>query len=138
MRRAPAALAFEVGGNFVDFERYYTTAGLPWITRAPSGRVGNVEKEHILNNPEHLIVCKEGNKAIGHMIWHGSNTEEHAEGGRARGRVDKTILRRLLGRGEEFVELHESWLIRGRRRKGYGRLFFAFFSARSTRENPST
>jgi len=120
-------LTFQVGGSYPDFERYYRTAGLPEVTRAPGGRVGDVEKGHIRSDPDHLILSKERGKIIGHMIWHESNTDEHARGGEARGRTDRAILRRLLGPGEEFVELHELWLVRERRGRGYGKMYFDFF-----------
>ncbi len=120
-------LEFEVGGNSVEFEKYYRKAGLPWVTRAPWGRVGNVEKAHIRSNPDHLILFKENKKTIGHMIWHDSNTEEHTKGGKPRDKTDREVLGRLLGRGEEFVELHELWLISGCRGRGYGGRFFDYF-----------
>ncbi len=80
------------------------------------------------SNPDHLILFKEDTKIIGHMIWHESNTEEHSSGDE-REENDRVILRRLGGSGEEFVELHELWLIRERRGRGYGKLFFDFFEA---------
>ncbi len=121
------SLLFHVGGKFSDFEKYYQTAGLPEVTRAPGGRVGVVEKGHIRSNPDHLILCKKSDRLIGHIIWHESNTEEHTKGGVARDKTDKAILRRLLGPNQEFVELHELWLIRECRGQGYGKLFFDFF-----------
>jgi GNAT superfamily N-acetyltransferase len=126
VRAASRDLKFDVGGNLEDFESYYPTAGLPWVTRASFGRVGDVERSYIMSNPEHLILFKEDQEIIGHMIWHESNTEEHS-GGRVRAEDDRTVLRELLGQGEEFAELHELWLVRSRRGRGYGRMFFDFF-----------
>jgi GNAT superfamily N-acetyltransferase len=122
----PLHLKFEVGGKIEDFEEYYIAAGLPWVTRAPGGRVGDVERSYVMSNPEHLILFREDDEIVGHMIWHESNTEEHSSG-RVRDEDDRAILRELLSPGEEFVELHELWLMRNRRGRGYGRMFFDFF-----------
>jgi len=74
----------------------------------------------------HLIIWKANGEIIGHAIWHESNTEEHRKGD-ARDQEDREILERLLGRKKNFVELHEVWLTKEHRGKGYGKEFFEFF-----------
>jgi len=73
-----------------------------------------------------LIVWKEKSEIIGHAIWHESNTAEHRKGD-PRDRKDHEILEKLLGRKKNFVELHEVWLLKEHRGKGYGSEFFEFF-----------
>jgi GNAT superfamily N-acetyltransferase len=63
---------------------------------------------------------------LGHAIWHESNIDEHRPGV-PRDEDDRELLRRPLGRKREFVELHELWLGRGHRGRGYGKRFFQFF-----------
>ena len=67
-----------------------------------------------------LIVFMEKNEIIGHAIWHETNTEEHRTGD-PRDKEDKEILRAFFGRKKDFVELHELWLIKEHRGKGYGK-----------------
>lgn len=74
----------------------------------------------------HLIFFKEDNRIIGHAIWHEANIEEHRKG-EARNEKDKEILQKLLGGQKDFVELHELWLKKEYRGKGYGKKFFEFF-----------
>jgi GNAT superfamily N-acetyltransferase len=119
-------LKFEVGGSVSEFEEYYRTAGLPWAASSTEGEVGDVERRYVTSNPDHLILCREDWKIIGHIIWHESNTEEHSAG-RRRDEDDRAILRELLRPGEGFVELHEVWLTRESRGRGYGMMFFEFF-----------
>ena len=73
-----------------------------------------------------LIVWKENDKIIGHAVWHESNTEEHRKDD-PRDKVDREILEKLLGGRKDFVELHEVWLMKEHRGKGYGKEFFEFF-----------
>jgi GNAT superfamily N-acetyltransferase len=73
-----------------------------------------------------LIVWKADDEVIGHAIWHESNTEEHRRGD-PRDKEDHEILEKLLGGKKDFVELHEVWLIKEQRGKGYGKEFFEFF-----------
>jgi len=73
-----------------------------------------------------LIVWKVNDEVIGHAVWHESNTEEHRKGD-PRDKVDREILEKLLGVKKDFVELHELWLIKEQRGKGYGKEFFEFF-----------
>lgn len=115
------ALKFTVGDSLTDFEDYYSTAGLPW------GKLGNVERSHIVSNPDHLILFEDKGKIIGHAIWHESNSEEHTPGGRPREADDRRTLRRLVGRRKGFIELHELWVTPGRRGRGCGMKFLDFF-----------
>ncbi len=74
-----------------------------------------------------LIVWRQDSKIVGHAVWHESNTEEHRKGGYPRDKEDRETLRKLLGKKKDFVELHEIWLIKKYRKKGYGNEFFNFF-----------
>ncbi len=115
------ALEFVVGCDLEEFRRYYREANLPW------GDLGEAEESRVKADPSHLIVWREDNRIIGHAIWHESNTEEHTRGGNPRDSDDRRILRTLVGPRMEFVELHEVWLTRDHRGKGYGKRFFEFF-----------
>ncbi len=86
-----------------------------------------MERSHVLNNPEHLILFVDKGKIIGHAIWHESNTEVHTPGGGPREADDRQALRRLVGKGGEFIELHELWVIPEQRGNRYGTRFFDFF-----------
>jgi GNAT superfamily N-acetyltransferase len=110
-------MEIQVGCDFNEFKQYYETL---W------GNLGNTEEYWVKCNPSHLIVLKEHNKIIGDIIWHESNTEEHKPGD-PRGEEDRKILLRLLGGLKEFVELHEVWLRKEHRGKGYGKELFIFF-----------
>jgi GNAT superfamily N-acetyltransferase len=126
-------MEFVVGCDWEKFERYYRalddlhsyfrTLGLEDVT---FGEVGDVEKVIIESDPSHLIVWRENDEIIGHAVWHESSTEEHRRGA-PRDRDDRQVLRRLAGRGKEFVELHEVWLRTKYRGRGYGKRFFEFF-----------
>ncbi len=104
-----------------EFRRYYKEADLPW------GELGAAEESHIISDPSHLIVVREGEQILGHAIWHESNAEKHTREGNLRNEDDRRVLRMLVGQGKEFVELHEIWLRTERRGKGYGKLIFDFF-----------
>ena len=82
--------------------------------------------DYVSEDPSHVILWRDGDRILGHAIWHESNTDEHKPG-RARDSSDKELLRRLLGGRSEFVELHEVWLGRTYRGRGYGEQFFKFF-----------
>jgi GNAT superfamily N-acetyltransferase len=91
-----------------------------------SEELGIIWERILIKNPSQLIVWRENNEIIGHVIWHESNTEEHRKGD-PRDKEDKEILERLLGEKKSFVELHEIWLTKEHRGKGYGKQFFEFF-----------
>ena len=106
-----------VGCDLEEFMRYY---------RDTLGDLGDTEENIILDDPERLIVWREGGEILGHAIWHPSNTRRHPDGSQ-RGEVDRELLEGLLGGPADFVELHELWLRKEHRGKGYGERFFDFF-----------
>jgi hypothetical protein len=69
-----------------------------------------------------LIVWKENDKIVGHSVWHESSTEEHRRGD-PKDKEDREALKKLLGGKKNFVELHETRLIKEYREKGYGNQF---------------
>jgi len=106
-----------VGCDFDEFKSYYNRT---------VGTLGGAEEYWVTEDPSHLIVWRENNEVIGHAIWHEANTEEHRRGD-LRDREDREILEELLGGKKDFVELHEVWLKKKYRGKGYGKRFFEFF-----------
>ncbi len=107
------------------FEKYYKTI---WKS-IPNRRLSNLdefERDIVIDNPAHLIVWKEGNKLIGHTIWHETYTDRHHEED-PRDDEDRKILEDLIGKIIECVELHEIWLKMEYRGKGYSKQFFPFF-----------
>jgi len=110
-------MRISVGCDMVEFKEYYKKA---------RGELGAIEENIILRNPDHLIVWREGGEILGHAIWHETNTEEHRAGA-PRDAKDKELLEKLLGGKRDFVELHELWLRKEHRGKGYGSGFFVFF-----------
>jgi len=116
-------MEFVEGCDFDEFRRY--------LARLRQ-YAGEGELERLKRNLEtgrfHLIVFRENSKIIGHAIWHESTTEEHSMGS-PRGETDRQILGGLMGKGKEFVELHELWLTTRYRRRGYGKRFFDFFES---------
>jgi len=109
---------FVVGCDLEEFKRYAEKDGV----RADL----EVLEKVLPKDASSLIVLKEGDKIIGHAIWHETNTEEHRKGD-PRDKEDRRILEKLLGGKKSFVELHEVWLIEAYRGKGYGKEFFEFF-----------
>jgi len=83
-------------------------------------------KTHLDSKHFNLIVFRENDEIIGHAIWHETNTEEHRKGD-ARDKEDKEILHKFFGGKKDFIELHELWLTKEHRGKGYGKRFFDFF-----------
>ncbi len=107
-----------------DLHSYYKTLGLQDVS---AGELGVQEKYWVTKDPRHLIVWREGDEIVGHAIWHETSTDEHKKGD-PRDEEDKEILRRLLGgRKDNIVELHEVWLRKKYRGRGYGNRFFEFF-----------
>src|SRR6266849_62121 len=117
----PPRFELIVGYDLRKFERYYNTLRLPWGSLENSIDTKLLEKD-----PSMIIAWKENDQVIGHAIWHESNTEEHRAGSR-RDEDDRRLLTRFLGQGKEFVEMHEVWLRKEHRGKGYGKRFFEFF-----------
>jgi len=106
-----------VGGDLRVLKRYY---------KETMGELDDTAEKIITQDPSHLILWKGGEQILGHAIWHESNIEEHRRGV-PRDKEDKELLEKLLGRKKDFVELHELWLKKEHRGKGYGKLFFVFF-----------
>ena len=112
-----------VGCDLEEFRRHYRTLELP----APrESKLGEVEEMIVKQDPAHLIVWREGDAILGHAIWHEASTDEHRDGD-PRDREDREVLERLLGGKRDLVELHELWLKRAYRGRGYGKMFFEFF-----------
>ncbi len=112
-------MKFEVGCNRDELGEYWKRSGYD----------GNID--HLINvvikDPSQLIVMKIDSKIVGHAVWHESNTQEHRKGD-PRDKEDREALEKLLGtKKKDFVELHEIWLIKEHRGKGYGELFHTFF-----------
>ena len=114
-------MKFVVGCDFDEFKRYLRRIGL-------YKKEGELEKLEtlLMNKLLNLIVWRENDEIIGHAIWHETNTEEHRKGD-PRDKEDREILEKLLGGKKDFVELHEVWLTKEQRGKGYGKKFFEFF-----------
>lgn len=116
-------MKFVEGCDFREFGAYLTKLGL---------YVGEGELDRLKNRLEsgqsNLIVFRENGEIIGHAIWHESNTEEHSEGS-PREKEDREILQGFMEKSKGFVELHELWLTKEHRGKGYGKQFFDFFEA---------
>lgn len=110
-------MEIQIGCNFGEFKQYYEAL---W------GKLGETEEYWIKQNPSHLIVLKEKNEIIGDAIWHESTTREHKPGD-SREIEDQRILLELLGSHCAFVELHEVWIRKEYRGKGYGKKLFSFF-----------
>ncbi len=107
-----------------DLHNYYRTLGLADVT---FGELGLTEEEIIERDPSHLIVLRENNTIIGHAVWHETSTDEHREDD-PRDSEDRKALRNLCGgKKDSVVELHEIWLRKKYRGKGYGKKFFEFF-----------
>lgn len=53
-----------------------------------------------------FIVFRENGGVAGHATWHETNTEEHRKGDPGE-KEDKEILEGFMGKGRDFIELHE-------------------------------
>jgi len=122
-------MRIEVGCDLEEFKRYYKQLALDKQWQGTFGfteELGTSWERVLTQKPSLLIVWREGHGIIGHAIWHESNTDEHRKGD-PRDKEDKEALRKLLGGKKDFVELHEIWLRKEHRGKGYGEQFFGFF-----------
>ncbi len=118
-------MKFVVGCELEEFKEYYKRNG--FAGEQGTGELGITEEKIVTQDPAHLIVWRENNEIIGDAIWHETSTDEHREGV-PRDREDREILRKLCGgKKDNIVELHEIWLRKKYRGKGYGRRFFEFF-----------
>ena len=107
--------------TFGEFAKYLARIG----QYVASGELEKL-KAYLDSGLFNLIVFRENDNIIGHAIWHETNTEEHRKGD-PRDKEDKEILHRFFGGKNDFIELHELWLTKEHRGKGYGKLFFDFF-----------
>jgi GNAT superfamily N-acetyltransferase len=111
-------MRFDVGCDVREFKEYWSRSGYD----------GNLDDlmSHVIKDSSQLIVWREEERIVGHSVWHLTNTEEHRKG-EPRDGEDTEALRRLFGGKKDFVELHEIWLMKEHRGKGYGDMFHEFF-----------
>ena len=114
-------MRFVEGYDFQEFSRYLAKLG-QYTAEGELDRLRNGLESGRL----HLIVFRENDEIIGHAIWHETDTEEHRKGD-PREKDDRDILRGFMGKGKDFIELHELWLTQEHRGRGYGKQFFDFF-----------
>ena len=112
-------MKFVVGCDLEEFKRYYRRNGYD------DGDLEHLIKQ-VIKDPSQLIVWRKNDKIVGHAVWHESNTRVHRKGD-PRDKEDTEALEKLLQGKLDFVELHEIWLMREYRGKGYGKRFFEFF-----------
>ncbi len=118
-------MKFAVGCELEEFKRYYRRNG--FAGEQGTGELGITEEKIVTQDPTHLIVWRANNEIIGHAIWHETSTDEHRKGV-PRDKEDRETLRKLCGgKKDNFVELHEIWLMKEYRGHGYGKRFFDFF-----------
>ena len=110
-------IRFELGCDITEFTEYFGTI---------KEKLGDIELFYIQQNPDQLIVWREDGQIVGHTIWHPTSTDEHQKGN-PRNEDDKAILYELFDGKTDFIELHEVWLKKEYRGKGYGSKFFDFF-----------
>jgi GNAT superfamily N-acetyltransferase len=111
-------MRFVVGCGMDEFKEYWSRSGYD----GPLDHLINV----VIKEPSQLIVWREGEKIVGHAVWHETSTEEHRKGD-PRSKEDREALEMLLGEKKNFVELHELWLTKEYRGRGHGGKFFEFF-----------
>ena len=110
-----------------DFKKNgYTLNELRKEFIAQSGEIDETEEEIVKDDPSHLIVMIEDKLILGWAIWHESNTREHSKGS-PRDAEDIKILEDLANGRYQIIEIHELWLKKAHRGKGYGKQFFDFF-----------
>lgn len=113
-----------VGCDLEEFKEYYKRNG--YGGEQGTGELGETEYKIAGEDQSHLIVWREDGEIIGHAIWHETSIEEHIRGD-ARDKEDRRLLENLLRGKKRLVELHEGWLMKEYRGKGYGKEFSAFF-----------
>jgi GNAT superfamily N-acetyltransferase len=119
-----------VGCDLEEFKRYYTELARDKEWQGTFGFTEELDtgwERVLVENPSLLLVFRDNDKIIGHAIWHETGTDEHRKGD-PRDRDDREILKKLCSekRGS-MIELHELWLRKKHRGKGYGKRFFEFF-----------
>jgi len=116
-----------VGCDLEEFKGYYKQLALDKEWQGTFGFTEELDTSWarvLADNPSLLLVLRENDEIIGHAIWHETSTDEHREGD-AR---DRESLRKLCGgKKGKIVELHEVWLRKKYRGKGYGKKLFEFF-----------
>ena len=112
-------MRFVVGCDLEEFKRYYRRNGYA------DGDLEHLIKK-VIKDSSQLIVWRKNDKIVGHAVWHESNTKEHRKGD-PRDQEDTEALEKFLSAKKNFVELHEIWLMKEHRGKGYGKRFFEFF-----------
>jgi GNAT superfamily N-acetyltransferase len=122
-------MRFVEGCDFREFSGYLAKLG-QYTAKGELDRL----RSHLESGRLNLIVFRENDEIIDHAIWHETNTEEHRKG-EPREKEDKDILHGFLGKEKDFSELHELWLEKEDRGKGYGKLFFDFFEDYMRRRN---
>jgi len=119
-----------VGCDLEEFKRYYKKLALDKEWQGTFGFTEELDtswERVLVKNPSLLLVWRENDEIIGHAIWHETSTDEHRKAD-PRDKEDKEILRRLLGgKKDNIIELHEIWLRKKYRGRGYGKRFFEFF-----------
>lgn len=111
-------MRLEVGCALEEFEEY-------WRRNGYDGDLKHLVNT-VISDPTQLFVWREHGKIVGHGAWHETNTEEHRRGD-LRDAEDREALEKLLKGKKKFVELHEIWLMKEYRGRGYGERFFDFF-----------
>jgi GNAT superfamily N-acetyltransferase len=123
-------MRIDVGCDLEEFKQYYRRLALNGEWRGTFGfteDLGQSWETVLTENPHLLLVWREDDALIGHAIWHETSTDEHRAGD-SRDVEDQETLRTLCGgKQENIVELHELWLTKKHRGKGYGNVFFEFF-----------
>lgn len=119
-----------VGCDLEEFKKYYRKLAADQEWRGTFGFTEELDtswEKVLVENPDLLLVWRDNHEIIGHAIWHETSTDEHREGD-PRDQEDRETLRKLCGgKNDNVVELHEVWLRKKRRGKGYGKRFFDFF-----------
>jgi GNAT superfamily N-acetyltransferase len=119
-----------VGCDLDEFKRYYMELARDKEWQGPFGfteEIGANWERVLVENPSLLLVFRDNDKIIGHAIWHETSIDEHRKGD-LRDRDDREILKKLCsGKRGSMIELHELWLRKKHRRKGYGKRVFEFF-----------
>jgi len=114
-------MRFVEGCDFEEFSKYLSKIG----QYAAKGELERL-KAFLDGGLFNIIVFRENGEIIGHAIWHETCTDEHRRGD-PRDKEDREILLTFFGGKKDFVELHELWLMKEHRGKGYGKQFFDFF-----------
>ena len=121
-------MKLEVSCDLKEFKEYYRKLAEDKEWQGTFGfteELGTSWEKVLAENPSLLIVMREDNEIIGHLIWHESSTDEHRKND-PRDEEDKQILNKLAGGKEDLVELHEVWLRQKYRGRGYGKQLFKF------------